>query len=310
MNDATATRRLEVMPGGGSAAQRVGEHPWKTEVVDLIRATSGGLLFGVPLLYTMEVWWAGTRTPPWVLLALVALLFVPVFVMNKTEGFRATRDVRWRDAGADTVEAVALALVVTAVTLVLVRQVTIDTPLGAGLGKVLYEAVPFCLGIGVARHLLSGSRAAPEGGDGDSNGDGEPSEDQPRVSATLADLGATVVGAVFISLSIAPTDEVPMIASAMTPIWLLAMMAASLLVSYAIVFVAGFSRQDQRHVQEGPFQHPITETVVCYLLALVTALVLLCIFQRGLQPWPDLLARVVVLGLPAAIGGAAGRLAI
>lgn len=162
----------------------------------------------------------------------------------------------------------------------------------------------------MARHLLSGSRAAPEDGDGDSNIDGEPSEDQLKVSATLADLGATVVGAVFISLSIAPTDEVPMIASAMTPIWLLAMMAASLLVSYAIVFVAGFSRQDQRRAHEGPFQHPITETVVCYLLALVTALVLLWIFQRGLQPWPDLLARVGVLGLPAAIGGAAGRLAI
>lgn len=141
MNDAT-TRRLEVMAVGGSAAQRLGEHPWRTEALDLIRATSGGLLFGVPLLYTMEVWWAGTRTPPWVLLALAALLFVPVFVMNKTEGFRATRDVRWRDAGADTVEAVALAVVVTAATLVLVREITIDTPLGAGLGKVLYEAGP------------------------------------------------------------------------------------------------------------------------------------------------------------------------
>ncbi|WP_353951663.1 TIGR02587 family membrane protein [Knoellia sp. S7-12] len=288
-------RSPDMTPGSGAALQRE-EHPWRAEVVDLVRAASGGLLFGVPLLYTMEVWWAGTQTPPWVLLGLAALLFVPVFVMSKTEGFRATRDVRWRDAGYDTVEAVAVALAVTAAVLVLLRELTTDTPLGAGLGKVLYEALPFCLGIGVARHLLSGGRSSTE---------------KPRgASATLADLGATTVGAVFVSLSIAPTDEVPMVASAMTPMWLLAMMAASLLTTYAIVFVAGFSRQDQRHGHEGPFQHPITETVVCYLIALATAFVLLWIFQHDLQPWPDLLARTVVLGFPAAIGGAAGRLAI
>ncbi|MEO7270017.1 MAG: TIGR02587 family membrane protein [Knoellia sp.] len=288
-------RSSDVTPGGGAALQRE-QHPWRAEGLDLVRAASGGLLFGVPLLYTMEVWWAGTQTPPWVLLGLAGLLFVPVLAMSKTEGFRATRDVRWRDAGHDTVEAVAVALVVTAAILVLLRELTTDTPLGAGLGKVLYEALPFCLGIGVARHLLSGGRSSTE---------------EPRgSSATLADLGATTVGAVFVSLSIAPTDEVPMIASAMTPMWLLAMMTASLLTSYAIVFVAGFSRQDQRHGHEGPFQHPITETVVCYLIALATAFVLLWIFQRDLQPWPDLLARTVVLGFPAAVGGAAGRLAI
>lgn len=287
------------------------EHPWRTEALDLVRAMSGGLLFGVPLLYTMEVWWTGTLTPSWGLLTLGVLLFVPVLVMNKTEGFRATRDVRWRDAAKDSVEAVALALVVTCIVLVLIREITWDTPLGAGLGKVLYEAVPFCLGVGVARHLLGGSRSDEADDDGAGAGGGAgPPADEPKVGGTVADLGATAVGAVFVSLSIAPTDEVPMIASALTPPWVLAMMAASLLVSYAIVFVAGFSRQSRRRDQKGPFQHPVTETVVCYLVALAAALVLLWVFQRGLQPWPDLLAQTVTLGLPAAIGGAAGRLAI
>lgn len=316
----TAVGAANGAAGGASAARATrgdAEHPWRTEALDLVRAMSGGLLFGVPLLYTMEVWWTGTLTPSWALLTLGVLLFVPVLVMNKTEGFRATRDVRWRDAAKDSAEAVALALVVTFVVLVLIREITWDTPLGAGLGKVLYEAVPFCLGIGVARHLLGGSRsdigadAGDEAGaDAGADGGAIPVADEPKVSGTVADLGATVVGAVFISLSIAPTDEVPMIASALTPPWVLAMMAASLLVSYAIVFVAGFSRQDQRHEQEGLFQHPVTETVVCYLVALATALVLLWVFQRDLQPWPAQLAQTVTLGLPAAIGGAAGRLAI
>ncbi|KGN30811.1 hypothetical protein N802_06270 [Knoellia sinensis KCTC 19936] len=293
------------------------ENPWRTEALDLVRGMSGGLLFGVPLLYTMEVWWTGALTQAWVLLLIAALLFVPVFVMNKTEGFRPSRDVRWRDAAADSVEAVALGFVLAVVMLVLIREITTGTPLGAALGKAFYEAVPFCLGIGMARHLLGGERSSVEGDEQDGNGEGDAGEGdggegdaRPRVSASVADLGATVVGAVFISLAIAPTDEVPMISSAMTPLWLLAMMAASLLISYAIVFVAGFGKQDERHASEGPFQHPITETVVCYLVALAVAMVLLALFQRALLPWPELLSQSIVLALPAAIGGAAGRLAI
>jgi len=293
------------------------DQPWRAEALDLVRAASGGLLFGVPLLYTMEVWWAGTTAPSWTLLALVLLLFVPVLVMNRTAGFRARRDARWRDAGADAVEAVAVALVITAAVLVLIRELTPDTPLGAGLGKVIYEAVPFCLGIGVARHLLAGNRssdgddASPgDASSGDADDSDISSDDDDRASATLGDLAATVIGAVFVSLSIAPTDEVPMITSAMTPIWLLAMVAASLLVSYGIVFVAGFSRQDERNAHEGLVQHPLTETVASYLIALLVALVLLSLFQGAIQPWPDLLAQTIVLGLPAAVGGAAGRLAV
>lgn len=287
------------------------ESPWRSEALDLVRAMSGGLLFGVPLLFTMEVWWTGELSPQWALLVLVALLGLPVFVLNKTEGFRSSRDVRWRDAAADAIEAVALAFVVTAVMLVLIREIRGDVPLGASLGKVIYESVPFCLGIGMARHLLSGGRDPESDDDGDDGDDGGGKPAAPRrVSASVADLGATLIGSVFIALSIAPTDEVPMIASAMTPPWLLLMVAASLAASYAIVFVAGFGDQDARHAPDGPFQRPITETVTCYLIALLVSVVLLWAFQRAMLPWPELLAQAIVLALPAAIGGAAGRLAV
>ena len=275
-------------------------------------------MFGVPLLYTMEVWWIGSHSRPRDTAVVLALLMVPVFVLNRTAGFRETRDQRVVDAVTDTIEAVAIGLVVTAIVLILLREITFDDPLAAPLGKLVYESVPFCLGIGVARHFLHGGRVADDDDDEEeSEQDGAAgagrqgkADDADQARGTLADLGVSTVGAVFISLSIAPTDEVPLIASALSPAWLLPIVAASLVASYAIVFVAGFSRQDQRHGQDGAFQHPITETVVCYLLALLTALVLLWTFQRGLEPWPDVLTRVVVLGFPAALGGAAGRLAI
>lgn len=271
--------------------------PWKQEGLEILRAVSGGLLFGIPLLYTMEVWWTGSHTTPTQMAVLLVMLTVPVFILNHTAGFRATPDVRFSDAVADTIEAVAIGIVATASVLVLLRQITPSTAVGVGMGKVLYESVPFCLGVGVARHFFRGERSNPDPG-------------EPSLNPTIADLGATAIGAIFISLSIAPTDEVLLIAGAMTPIWLIALMAASLGASYAIVFAAGFSGQNDRHEHEGIAQRPLTETAVSYLMALLIAAVLLWTFQRDLQPWTQLVAQVIVLGLPAAVGGAAGRLAI
>jgi putative integral membrane protein (TIGR02587 family) len=302
---------MTTMVSAASAAGADGGS-WRSELVEVVRAVSGGLLFGVPLLFTMEVWWTGSHTTVVQMLLVLAMLFVPLLVLNSTEGFRSSRDVRLRDAAADSIESMAIGIVVTALVLVLLREVTVASPLGVALGKVLYEAVPFCLGIGVARHFLQGGRDGDEGdggGDGDGDGDGA-TDDATALHADLADLGATTIGATFIALSIAPTDEVPMIASAMEPAWQLLVIAASLLISYAIVFVAGFAGQEGRHGQQGPLQHPLTETIVCYLVALVVSAFLLWLFQRGQRPAADLLTRVIVLGLPATVGGAAGRLAL
>jgi putative integral membrane protein (TIGR02587 family) len=284
--------------------------PWRSEVTDLLRAASGGLLFGVPLLYTMEVWWLGSHTSAGQMLTVLGLLAVVLLVLNKTAGFRAAPDVRIADAVADTVPALAIGLVVTAIVLLLIQEITITTPVDLALGKMVYEAVPFCLGVGVARHFLRGRRAGPDDdSDGDSDNDSDQADDGDRVGA-LADLGAAAIGATFIALSIAPTDEVPMIASALAPGWVLALLAASLVSSYVIVFEADLVGQEDRRSQEGAFQMPATETIVSYLVALAVAALLLWLFQRDAEPTMDFARRVVVLGFPAAIGGAAGRLAL
>lgn len=298
----------EVASSGASTLDtEPADGPWRTELLEVVRAISGGMLFGVPLLFTMEVWWTGSHTTPAQMVLVLAVLAVPLLVLNLTEGFRSSRDVRVRDAAADSVVALAIGVVVATGVLVLLREITADSPLREALGKVVYEAVPFCLGVGVARHFLRSGRSTEDDAGSDGDGDGDGSD---GLSDDLADLGATALGATFIALSIAPTDEVPLIGSTMTPAWLLIVVAASLAVSYGIVFVAGFAGQERRHGQDGPLQHPLTETIVCYLVALGVAAFLLWVFQRGAEPPADLLTRMVVLGLPAAIGGAAGRLAV
>ena len=290
--------------------------PWATEAVDLVRAVSGGLLFGIPLLYTMEVWWIGTSTEPARMVAVLAATFLVVFLLNRTSGFRSTKDVRASDAAMDAVEAVALGLLSVTAILFLLREITVDTPMGEALGKITYEAMPFGIGIALAHHFLRRGRSA---GDDEGEGEDEGGDDgggqqraEGELRATAADVAATVIGAVFVAFNIAPTDEVPMLAAALGPPQLLALVAVSLVVSFCIVFVAGFSNEEQRRQQQGILQHPVTETVACYLIALVVAAAMLWFFQRfdASSPWQESLSHVLVLGLPASVGGAAGRLAV
>lgn len=287
--------------------------PARRELDDLVRAACGGMLFGVPLLYTMEVWWVGSTSRPVLLLPVLATTFALLFLLNRTSGFRRTRDVRMVDSLKDSVEGVAVALLCVLAVLVLLREIDSATPVVEALGKIIYEAMPFAIGVGMASHFLRGDRTADDDddGDGDGSGAGGPADDE-GINATLVDVGATLLGAVFIAFNIAPTDEVPMLTAAMSPAWICGVVAVSLLVSYGIVFAAGFGSQEDRRRSAGIIQHPITETVFCYLLALVAAAFMLWFFQRWEpgDPFDMVLHQTIVLGLPAAVGGAAGRLVV
>jgi putative integral membrane protein (TIGR02587 family) len=281
---------------------------FKKEIRDSIKGASSGFLFGIPLLYTMEVWWIGSYAEP--LQMLIALLtnFVVVFLLIRTEGFRGTVDTKMRDALMDSIETLAIGFLCTALTLVLLQEINLTTSINEAVGKIIFESVPFTLGVAVANSFLSGDR------DRGSNAPKSlsPQSKTAEINATLADVGATAIGALFIAFTIAPTQEVPMLASAMTPPWLLATIAASLLISYGIVFVAGLTNQAKRYQQEGLFHQPINETLVAYIVSLIAGLLMLWFFhQLSLEdPWTVWLSHAIVLGLPATIGGAAGRIVV
>jgi putative integral membrane protein (TIGR02587 family) len=252
--------------------------------------------------------WIGQHTSPVQALAVLAASVVLLTVLNRTGGFRAHADSTFRDAVMDAIEGVALAIVIVLATLALLGVFDGSTSLMVVLGITAYEVLAVCIGIGVATHLLR------ERGDDDVGGNGARSRARTPHSvpldATIADLGASAIGAVFIALSIAPTDEVEQISASRSPLELLSIMAASLVIAYAIVFVAGFRGQARRRTSPGLLQHPMIETLASYVIALTTASGMLWLFQRSDAPARVTLATVIVLGLPAAIGGAAGRLAL
>ncbi len=281
---------------------------WKQEWQDLIRGACGGFLFGIPLLYTMEVWWIGSSVTPTAMILALITGFVVAFLLNRTAGFRKTQDIRAIDAVMDSVEALAIGIICSTITLILLREITPQVPLHEALGKILFEGVPFTIGVALSTQLLSGNRT-------DEAEESQTNESRPKndeINATIADIGATLIGAIIIAFNIAPTDEVAMLAASVTGGWLLALMLASLMTSYLIVFESDFSDQRKRMQQRGIFQRPLSETIACYLVSLLAAAFMLLFFQRlsFSDPWTMWLHYSILLGFPATVGGAAGRLAV
>jgi len=281
---------------------------WATEINDLVRGACGGFLFGIPLLYTMEVWWIGSMAQPPRIMMAIAGTFIAVFWLNRTEGFRKTSRSRPYDALTDTVEAMAIGLVCSAFVLLLLRELTLDVPLRESLGKVIFESVPFTLGVSLANQFLGDTRDA----ESKPSDNSQPTDHKDALNATLADIGATLLGAIVVGFNISPTDEIRTLAAALSAPWLLGIMAASLLISYGIVFEAGFSDQRKRRQQQGIFQRPLSETIMPYLVSLLAAAMMLWFFDRLTfsDPWTMWLEQILLLGLPTTIGGAAGRLAV
>jgi len=286
---------------------------WSNQFDDMIRGASGGFLFGIPLLYTMEVWWIGSQTPPPVMLAILAATFAVVFLLNRTEGFRKTQSMHFLDTFMDSVEVLAIGIICATFMLFLLGEIRVGTPLEEALGKLILESVPFALGAALSRAFLSGDRWSSTNSEGsDNKGKQKKKADKQEINATLADIGATLIGATIIAFNIAPTDEIPMLNASASPSWLLAILVASLIISYGIVFQAGFTTQKKRRQQQGIFQRPISETVASYLVSLFAAAFMLFFFNRLTidDPWTLWLSHTVLLGLPASIGGAAGRIAL
>ncbi|MGG6296980.1 TIGR02587 family membrane protein [Leptolyngbya sp. AN02str] len=280
---------------------------WRQELNDLMRGIAGAFLFGAPFLYTMEVWWKGNFTSPPRMMLMLGLAYFALVLLNIRGGFRDQQAQTRSQIMTESIEGLAIAFLTATLSLMLMGILRFETGLDAILGRIINVTLPFSIGVGVANNVLQ--RADEENQDADSS---PKHKKVSPLSSSLSDIGATILGAIVIGSSIAPTDEIPMISSWVSPGRLLAIIASSLLLSYIIVFQANFGGQRRRRSQSGFFQSPMSETLVSYLLSLAVAMLMLWLFQivRFGDPFNQWLTYTIVLGLPCTIGGAAGRLAV
>lgn len=281
-----------------------------------MRAISGAYLFGVPLLYTMEMWWLGRYVDTGRLLLILAVALVANFGLACVAGFKQDRSLG--GTLEQTINAVAVGAVAAAVVLLVLNRIGPHDPPQSVLGLIVVQALPLSIGASLANAVFARGERRQGHGEGGHGSDHQGETAQNGEQATdnvwnplLNDVGATTIGAVFVSATIAPTDEVPMLAARLQYPHLLALIALSLLVGYAIVFASGFDPraggQDARL-----FQHPATETTLSYLVSLAVAAGILFLFRQiGSEDQPfSILQQTLVLGLPATVGGAAGRIVV
>lgn len=280
---------------------------WIEELRAILRGAAGSFLFGIPLLYTVEVWAIGSSTDSLRLLYVQAVTFVVVLLLTQVEGFRRSLTINPIETVLESIEALGIGIICAAIALVLLRRITLETPLSEALGKLIFEGVPFSLGVTLARSTLERRRSQRRTLSSEQSL--LPATFRDILRDTLVDIDATLIGAIVIAFSIAPTEEIPIIAAALPPLWLLLIMAASVLISYIIVFASGFTDRRER-AQRGLLLSPPTETLVAYIVVLIASALMLIFFQQlsSNDPWQEWLGNIIVLGLPASVGGAAGRI--
>jgi putative integral membrane protein (TIGR02587 family) len=257
---------------------------------DYIRAAGGGLVVGLPLLFTMEVWWHGFELPWWKIIVLLGVGFAIVLGYSSIAGFRRERTTT--ELILDSVVALGLGVVVAAIALVLLGQIDGSTSIREGAGKIALESIPIAFGVSLAATQLGGKASDEDGSTG------------PFERLLVAGGGALIF-----ALNVAPTEE-PMMLGIEAPFWLLAIVvAASLAVTYALVFLADFG--GFRRTGEGILGHPWSETVTAYAVSLVVSTGLLWSFGRfdGMGTGA-ILGMTVMLTVVSSVGAAVARLIV
>lgn len=265
----------------------------KRSLRDYTRAVGGGLVIGLPLLYTMEVWFQGFILPWWKLLLLLAVAFVIVLGYNGVAGFRRERSPM--ELAIDSVSTIGLGIAVAFVALLVLGRIDAHTSLRDAAGKVVLESIPVAFGASVAATQL-GSR--------------EQTGTTERTTTALARILVGAGGALLFALNVAPTEEILILGTDPSPAVLLLVIAASLVLTMALVFYADFGGRRRKRTDD-LLDQPVTETITSYAASIGVALLLLWAFERTDGASPNAIAGMtVMLALVASVGAAIARLLI
>jgi len=279
------------MPPSAYMAQAEGS---ADAVKEYARGFAGGLIFSLPLLFTMEVWWAGFLASPLRLLGYLGAVLLLLLGYNRFAGMH--HDSTWREVVFDSVEELGLGLVTAFVLLWTIGQIREVTELHEILGKTVVEGGVVAVGFSVgSAHLGGGSK--------------ESDNDLGHGASSLAgQIAIAFCGSMLFAANVAPTEEVLVIAYGSTPVRLLCILVISLVIAGLILVYSNF-KSASRYVGKSSFFEAAGEVSIAYVVALIASSSILWFFGR----FDDVsfvvaFRQIVVLAFPAVLGASAGRL--
>ncbi|HVF36647.1 MAG TPA: TIGR02587 family membrane protein [Sphingomicrobium sp.] len=262
--------------------------------VSLARAVAGALIFCLPLLLTMEMWWLGFTLEPWRLILFTLANIAVLYGLSRVAGFEESHN--WLDDVLDAFAAYFVAAVVSALILWLIGVIRPQMSLGEIAGMIAVQTVPGSFGAMIGARLM---------------GEGERVEQSEHWRDTYpGQLFLLLAGSMFLSFTVAPTEEMILIAFRMNPWQSLAMVLGSIALLHAILYVVHFHGQERRF-SNGHGGALLRHTIPGYAIAVVVSAYLLWSFGLidGLSPGMAMMA-VVVLAFPAAIGAGIARIVV
>jgi putative integral membrane protein (TIGR02587 family) len=277
-----------------SAGLRTGEGAAnRAFAIGIARAFGGALIFSLPILMTMEMWWLGFSVHGFKLVLLL-LLTVPLLIgLSHYMGFEETFGLK--DDALDALVALAVGFVAGALTLSLFSVIEPGMSAHEILGKISIQAVPGSIGAMFAQSELGVTDATKER--------------KKRHAGYGGEIFIMAAGALFLAFNVAPTEEMMLIAHQMSPWHSIALLLVSILIIHAFVYTLEF--QGTPSIPAGsPFWSVFLRfTIVGYAIALLMSSYMLWTFGRtdGLA-LHQTVSILIVLGFPSAVGAAAARL--
>jgi putative integral membrane protein (TIGR02587 family) len=261
--------------------------------IGVARAFGGALIFSLPILMTMEMWWLGFYMDEF-RLALLLLMTIPLLIgLSHYMGFEDT--FGFKDDALDAFVALAVGFVAGTATLSLFSVIGLNMSAHEIIGKISIQAVPGSIGAMFAQSELGGKDRKKE--------------QKRRHAGYGGEIFIMAAGALFLAFNVAPTEEMLLIAHQMSVWHSIALAIVSLLVMHAFVYALEFHGTASIPPETRFWSVFLRYTIVGYAVALLMSLYILWTFGRtdGLA-FTQTVSILVVLGFPSAVGVAAARL--
>lgn len=275
-------------------------------LIGIGRGAAGALLFGLPMLMTMELWQLGFYMQRERLLVLVLVNIPLLIALAHSVGFEKTYTLA--QATRDALIAYGLGILMSALILTLFGDLKPSMPMSELTGKIAIQAVAASIGALLGRSQLAGQSSSDEEKE-DNRGDGEGAVDDEISGSYGHELFLMSVGALFLNLNVAPTEEVILISYKMTAWHALFTIVASIAIMHAFVYAVSFKGSHELPANT-PWWHVLVRfTLPGYVVAMAVSVFVLWLFGRlDDQAFSQMLMSSVVLSFPGAIGAAAARL--